>query len=172
MSKSDSARLAAAAPSRARSAASDTRRATSRGKLLDRSRQQAGLLVHDDVSGAAGVHRGDRDRQCAGFDEHPAQWFGPGGRKNQQRRVTQPPEHLAPLQPAEHPHVAPASAAAVSIGARSGPSPTTTSGISRRACLTARPEHSRPYSSPACPRTMHRAESRRAPKSLRESLRR
>ena len=91
-------------------------------------------LVLDDVARAARVHRGNRDSERAGFDQHAAERFRPARRKDQQACAGQQPRRFVLVEPAGEldPSLRTLLAAASSAG-RSGPSPTTTSGQSRSA---------------------------------------
>jgi hypothetical protein len=57
-------------------------------KAVDGRREQSSFLVYDDVSSAAGVDGGDRNRQRTGFDQNAAQRLGPNRRKDQQLCMT------------------------------------------------------------------------------------
>ena len=92
-------------PESAASARSDARRATCSPSSSGVDGEQAGDAVLDDVAGPAGVHRGDRDADGRGLEEHAAQRLGAVRREHQQRRVGQPRHHPRPVEPPEEPHV-------------------------------------------------------------------
>ena len=75
-------------------------------KAVHRVRQKPGFFIDDDVSGSACVHRGNRNRQCARFDQHAAQRLRPYRRKHQQLGVAQPSEYVVAISPTDQPHIA------------------------------------------------------------------
>ena len=49
-----------------------------------------------------GVHRGDGYTKRARFEQHAAQRLRPVRRKDQERRMTEPPKHFLPVQPLQN----------------------------------------------------------------------